>query len=109
MQMKVWILSDIRLIMLGSVIIFAGFMVGGIRSSYYAQFVIQANQFDDCYDYSTGNQVKVKCSDVTQESFLYLLLSITLIGIGGVIIFKGIKGKWDQNVKNDEMLGPKNP
>lgn len=95
--------------MLGSVIIFVGFMVGGIKSSYYVQFMIQADQFDECYDYSTGNEVKVKCSDMTHDSFLYLALSITLIGIGGLIIFKGIKGKWDENVKSDEMLGPKNP
>ena len=95
--------------MLGSVIIFAGFMVGGVKSSYYAQFMIQADQFDECYDYSTGNQVKVKCSDMTNDSFLYLALTIVLVGIGGLIIFKGIRGKWDENVKSDEMLGPKNP
>ena len=95
--------------MLGSVIIFAGFVVGGIKSSYYVQFMIQANQFDECYDYSTGNEVKVKCADLINDFFLYMALSITFIGIGGVIIFKGIRGKWDQNVKNDEMFGPKNP
>lgn len=95
--------------MLGSVIIFAGFMVDEVKSSYYAQFMIQADQFDECYDYSTGNQVKVKCSDMANDSFLYLALSIVLVGMGGLIIFKGIRGKWDENVKSDEMLGPKNP
>lgn len=84
-------------------------MVDEVKSSYYAQFMIQADQFDECYDYSTGNQVKVKCSDMANDSFLYLALSIVLVGMGGLIIFKGIRGKWDENVKSDEMLGPKNP
>ncbi len=95
--------------MLGSVIVFAGFVVGGTKGSYYSQFMIQDSQFDECYDYTTGNAVKVRCSDVMQDSYLYLALSIGLVGLGGVVIFKGIKGRWDQNIKSDEMLGPKNP
>lgn len=84
-------------------------MLGGIKGSYYSQFMIQSNQFDECYDYSTGNAIPIKCNAVMQDSFLYLLLIIVLIGIGGLIIFKGIKGRWDQDVKSDEMVGPKNP
>lgn len=102
-------MSDIRLIMLGSVIVFAGFVVGGMKGSYYSQFMIQSNQFDECYDYSTGDAIKVKCADVIQDSYLYLGLTVVLIGTGGVIIFKGIRGRWDQDIKSDEMLGPKNP
>ncbi len=102
-------MSDIRLVMIGAVIIFAGFVVGGIKGSYYSQFVVQSNQFDECFDYSTGNEVKVKCSDVTQDSYMYLAMSLGLIGIGGFVLYKGIRGKWDQNVKSDEMVGPKNP
>jgi hypothetical protein len=32
-----------------------------------------------------------------------------LLGIGGVVIYKGIRGKWDHDVKDNEMVGPKNP
>lgn len=100
-------MSDMRLVMIGAVIIFSGFVVGGIGNSGYAQFAVQQQNFDDCFDYSTGVEVHVKCSDKNYDHMLYLVLSIILLGIGGVIVFKGIRGKWDNNVKDDEMVGPK--
>jgi uncharacterized membrane protein len=99
--------SDIRLIMLGSLIIFAGFYIAGMAGSLYTKISIQKNQFDDCYDYSSGTAVHVNCTQKEQDALLYLGLALGIIGGGGYIIFKGIKGKWDQNVKSDEMLGPK--
>lgn len=93
--------------MLGSLIIFAGFYIAGMAGSQYTQISIQKNQFDDCYDYSSGTAVHVNCAQKEHNAFLYLGLALGIIGGGGYIIFKGIKGKWDQNVKSDEMLGPK--
>jgi hypothetical protein len=102
-------MSDIRLILCGAVILFAGFMLGGFTNSTYAQFAIQRETFDECYDYSSGMAVHVKCSEKSQDYLLYLTLSAGLLGAGGVVIYKGIRGKWDNSVKDDEMLGPKNP
>lgn len=102
-------MSDIRLIMGGAVIIFAGFMLGSMANSNYAQFAVQQENFDECYDYSSGVAVHVKCSEKSQDYWLYFALSVGLLGSGGVVIFKGIRGKWDHDVKDDEMLGPKNP
>jgi len=31
---------------------------------------------------------------------------IALIGCGIVSLFKGVRGKWDQDVKPEDMLGP---
>ena len=100
-------MSDIRLIMLGSAVVFAGFMVGGISGSQYSQFALQAGQFDDCFDYSSGTAVKVKCEKKAQDEVMFFARSLGLIAVGAIIIVKGIRGKWDQNVKSDEMLGPK--
>lgn len=102
-------MSDIRLILCGATIMFAGFVLGGIINSNYAQFAIQQENFDECFDYSSGVAVHVKCSEKIQDYWLYLALSIGLLGSGGIVIFKGIRGKWDHDVKDDEMLGPKNP
>ncbi|MFZ0183644.1 MAG: hypothetical protein WBV92_04915 [Nitrosotalea sp.] len=102
-------MSDIRLILCGAAIIFAGFMLGAFANSTYAQFAVQQQTFDECYDYSTGVAVHVKCSEKTQDYLLYLALSIGLLGSGGVVIYKGIRGKWDNSVRDDEMVGPKNP
>ncbi|MDE1829105.1 MAG: hypothetical protein KGI25_02165 [Thaumarchaeota archaeon] len=100
-------MSDIRLIMIGSMIIFAGFYVASMAGSEYSQMSIQATQFDDCYDYSSGTAIQVSCMQAEHDAFLYLALALGLFGGGGYVIFKGIQGRWDQNVKNDEMLGPK--
>jgi hypothetical protein len=99
--------SDIRLIMIGSVIIVVGFFVGGMAGSEYNQFAIQETTFGDCYDYSSGTAVHVNCAQKQLDFLLELTLSIALIGGGVAIIIKGIRGKWDQNVKSDEMVGPK--
>jgi hypothetical protein len=99
--------SDIRLIMIGSVIIVAGFFVGGMAGSEYNQFAIQETSFGNCYDYSSGTAVHVDCAKKQLDNILNLTLSITLIGGGAIILVKGIRGNWDQNVKSDEMVGPK--
>ncbi|MGH2613548.1 MAG: hypothetical protein ACRDFB_10950 [Rhabdochlamydiaceae bacterium] len=100
-------MSDIRLILIGSLIIFAGFYIAGMAGSQYHQISIQENQFDDCYDYSSGTAVHVNCAQKEQDALLYLGLALGVIGGGAYVIFKGIKGRWDQNVKSNEMLGPK--
>ena len=102
-------MSDIRLIMIGAAIIFAGFVVGGMANSTYSQFAVQQQNFDECYDYSSGVAIHVKCSEKSLDHLLYLGLSLGLLGTGGLVIFKGIRGKWDHDVKDNEMLGPKNP
>ena len=101
-------MSDTRLIILGSVLAFAGFLLGGITGAQYQQYVVQADQFDVCYDYTPdGNAIKVKCDEKTQDMFFFLISSLGLIGGGVFVLVKGIRGKWDQNVKSDEMVGPK--
>jgi hypothetical protein len=99
--------SDIRLIMLGSVIIVAGFFIGGLGGNQYAQFSLQESNFGDCYDYSSGTAVHVNCAKQEENSLLYIALSVGLMGAGAFILIRGIKGKWDQNVKSGEMVGPK--
>lgn len=100
-------MSDIRLIMVGASIIFGGFVIGGIGNSGYSQYAIQQQNFEDCFDYSSGVAMHVKCSDKSYDHMIYLLLSLTLLGIGGVVIYKGTRGKWDNDVKDNEMLGSK--
>jgi hypothetical protein len=107
MHKKIILVSDIRLILIGSLIIFAGFYIAGMAGSQYTQISIQKDQFDDCYDYSSGTAVHVNCDQKEQDALLYLALALGMIGGGAYLIFRGIKGRWDQNVKSDEMVGPK--
>ena len=75
--------------------------------SEYNQYVIQKTSFGDCYDYSSGTAIHVSCTQKQYDDLLGLTLSIALIGGGAIVLYKGIRGKWDQNVKSDEMVGPK--
>ncbi|MGI0065607.1 MAG: hypothetical protein ACREA5_02605 [Nitrosotalea sp.] len=100
-------MSDIRLVMIGAVVIFAGFIVASIGNSNYAQYAVQQQSFDDCYDYSSGVAMHVKCSEKIYDHLLNIILSLGILGVGGFIMYKGIRGIWDHDVKDSEMLGPK--
>lgn len=106
--MQMPFVSDTRLIILGSVLAFSGFLIGGVAGAQYQHYTIQALQFGDCFDYSAdGQAIKVKCDEKIQDKFIFLSISVSLISGGVIILVKGVRGKWDQNVKSDEMLGPK--
>jgi hypothetical protein len=106
--MQIIPVSDTRLIIIGSVLAFTGFLLGGIIGAQYQQYMIQVGQFDVCYNYTPdGNSVKVKCDEKMQDMLAFLALSLGLIGGGVFVLVKGVRGKWDQNVKSDEMVGPK--
>lgn len=106
-ESDITVVSDIRLIMAGAVILFAGFFVGAITNSIYNQFAIQQANFDDCFDYSNGVAMHVDCTEKAQDRLMFLGLSSGLLGIGGFVIFRGIRGRWDHDVKDSEMMGPR--
>jgi hypothetical protein len=100
--------SDTRLVIIGSALAFSGFLLGAVTGAQYQKFTVQSLQFGDCYDYTPdGHAVRVKCDEKMHERFIFLTASLGLIGGGAFVLVKGIRGKWDQNVKSDEMVGPK--
>jgi hypothetical protein len=106
--MQIPSVSDTRLIIIGSVLAFSGFLIGGVAGAQYRQYAVQADQFDVCFDYTAdGQAVKVKCDEKIQARFIFFSISVGLIGGGVIVLVKGVRGKWDQNVKSDEMVGPK--
>jgi len=106
--MQISFVSDIRLIIIGSAIAFSGFLIGGLTGAQYQKYAVQADEFGDCFDYTAdGQAIKVKCDEKLQDRFFYLSISSALIGGGVIVLIKGVRGKWDQNVKSDEMLGSK--
>lgn len=101
-------MSDTRFLILGMVLVFAGFLFGGIVGSQYVKFTLQANEFGNCFDYtSNGNVIPVNCALIIQDKYIVLAVVLALIGAGIVSLIKGVRGKWDQDVKSDEMVGPK--
>jgi len=102
--------SDTRFTMLGIGLIFAGFIILGIFGSAYFDASIEAEEFETCFEYFDDSPpVEVACDAKLQNKVMFLGLVMTLVGAGIVALLKGIKGKWDQDVKPEDMVGPSNP
>lgn len=99
-------MSDIRFTLLGVAFIFAGFMVLGIFGQHHYDLFIQAEEFGECYEYSNGNQIQVSCIEAMQDRVLFFALVVALLGIGIYLLVKGVRGKWDQDVKPQDKIGP---
>lgn len=93
--------------MIGVALIFAGFIVFGLLSPEYRTANIESNEFGECYEYFEDRPpVKVDCAPKIQDSSMMFAGVIGIIGAGVVSLIKGYRGKWDNEVKPEEMLGP---
>jgi len=102
--------SDTRFTMLGIVLIFAGFIILGIFGTAYFDATIEAEEFETCFEYSDDSPpVEVSCDAKLQNKFMFLGLVMAFVGAGIVSLVKGVKGKWDQDVKPEDMVGPGGP
>ncbi|MBM3910203.1 MAG: hypothetical protein FJ356_00970 [Thaumarchaeota archaeon] len=96
-----------RFTMLGIALIFAGFLILGIFGSQYMEASIQAQEFGDCFDYNEDTPpAQIDCNVVLQDKLVLTGVIVGLIAAGIVSLIKGVKGKWDQDVKPQDMLGP---
>ncbi len=100
-------MSDMRFIMIGVVLIFAGFIILGTLGSHYSSASVESGEFDTCYEYSDESPpVEVDCSDKVLGQTLFFSLVIGLIGAGVVAMIKGMRGDWDNRVRPEDMVGP---
>lgn len=100
-------MSDTRFIILGLVLVFVGFLVLGLFGGKFLQFTIQENEFGDCFDFKDGVAVRVNCDTIAQNKIILFSIVLAMIAGGIFVLIKGVRGRWDQNVKSDEMVGPK--
>lgn len=100
-------MSDTRFIMLGIALVFAGFLVLGILGKPFLEFTVQANEFGNCVDYTETGAVSIDCDIIMQNKLIFFAVVGALIGLGILSLIKGYRGRWDQDVKSDEMVGPK--
>ena len=100
-------MSDMRFIILSVGLIFAGFLILGVFGDDYQTANIEATEFGDCYDYDSGpNPVPINCSFNILDQVLFFGLVLALIVAGIIALIKGIRGKWDNEVKPEDMVGP---
>ena len=92
--------------MIGIAFIFAGFLIFGIFGQQHYNLTIQAEEFGDCYNFADGKQIKIDCDVATQDRIIFFGVVVILIGLGIFFLIKGMRGKWDQNVKPEDTVGP---
>lgn len=100
------LLSDIRFVLVGIAFIFAGFIILGIFGQIYYDYTIQAQEFGECFEYKDGTQIPVSCDIVMQDRTAFFGLVVALIGAGIFFLVKGVRGRWDQDVKEQDKVGP---
>ena len=97
-------MSDMRYIIIGIVFIFSGFLVLGIFGHSYQIANIESREFDKCYEYHDDKEpIVINCSSKIFDQTLFFTIIIVVI-LGGIIfLIKGAKGKWDNDVKPEDM------
>lgn len=100
-------MSDTRFTILGIVLIFVGFIVLGTLGGEHQTSSIEAEEFGDCYIYSDdAAPIKTDCSIRILDQTVFFGIVIALIVAGVIFLIKGIRGKWDNEVKPEDMVGP---
>jgi len=99
-------MSDTRFIILGIGLIFAGIIILSIFGGQFNEITIQ-DEFRECYEYHDDvPPTKIDC-DIAFQNKLIIFAIVTLLIICGIAsLLRGMKGKWDQNVKPEDMVGP---
>lgn len=100
-------MSDMRYIIISIIIIFSGFLILGVFGHDYQIANIEASEFGKCYEYYDNKEpVEIDCSSKTFEQMIFFTIVVGLIVVGIISLIKGIKGKWDNDVKSNDMVGP---
>ena len=64
-------------------------------------------EFENCYEYSEDKEpVSINCSYKVFDQTVFFAIVSALIGAGVIALIKGVKGKWDNEVKPEDMVGP---
>jgi len=98
--------SDTRFIILGVGLIFAGIIVLTVLGAHVDEITLQ-EEFRECYEYhADAPPTEIDCDIASQNKMVIFAIVALLIACGIASLVKGIKGKWDQDVKPEDMVGP---
>lgn len=99
-------MSDTRFVILGVALIFVGFLVLGIFGGNFRTGNIEMMEFGDCYDYSQEPPTPLNCSYKMLDQSIFFAIVIAILGGGVISLIKAVRGKWDSEVKPEDMVGP---
>ncbi|QLH06558.1 hypothetical protein [Nitrosopumilus ureiphilus] len=96
-----------RFIIIGIVLVFAGFLILGVFGHNFQAATLESNEFGTCYEYFDDKPpVEISCSFKIFDQIVFFAIVMSLIGAAIISLVKGIKGDWDNKVKPEDMAGP---
>lgn len=100
-------MTDTRFIILGVGLTFAGFIILGVFGQEYATATLESEEFGNCFEYFEDRPPEpVECEKKVTDKIVFFGLVMGLVGAGIFFLIKGARGRWDQEVKPEDMLGP---
>ena len=99
-------MTDTRFIILGVGLIFAGIIVLSVFGAQINEITIQ-DEFHECYEYhADAPPTEIDCDIIFQNKMIIFTIVVLLIICGIASLVKGMRGRWDQDVKPEDMVGP---
>ena len=99
-------MSDTRFIILGVGLIFTGIIVLTVFGAQVDEITLQ-EEFRECYEYhADAPPTEIDCDIASQNKMVIFTIVVLLIACEIASLVKGIKGRWDQDVKPEDMVGP---
>ena len=103
---SILLVSDTRFIILGVGLVFSGIIFLSVFGSQTAEITLQ-KEFSKCFEYHDDSPpTEIDCDVASDNKMTIFAITALLIVCGIVSLIKGIKGKWDQDVKPEDMVGP---
>ena len=99
-------MSDTRFIILGVGLIFAGIIFLSVFGNQSIEITLQEG-FTECFEYhDDAPPTEIDCDTAFENKMLIFAITALLTVCGIISLVKGIKGRWDQDVKPEDMVGP---
>ena len=105
-KISIWLVSDTRFIILGIGLIFSGIIFLSVFGSQSTEISMQEG-FSKCFEYHDDSPpTEIDCDDAVENKMIIFAITSLLIVCGIISLVNGIKGRWDQDVKPEDMVGP---
>ena len=105
-KISICLVSDTRFIILGIGLVFSGIIFLSVFGSQTTEISLQEG-FSECFEYHDDSPpTEIDCDTATENKMMIFAITALLIVCGIVSLVKGIKGRWDQDVKPEDMVGP---
>ena len=107
-KISIWFVSDTRFIILGIGLIFSGIIFLSVFGDQSTEISLQEG-FTKCFEYHDDSPpTEIDCDAASKNKMVIFALTTLLIVCGIASLVKGTKGRWDQDVKPEDMVGPGN-